>query len=1106
MKKLLSFIFALSAVMASWGQSDPDPWTDPGEAQKQEWNTETVFYIQVLRNGMPVTNSNDIKVRGEVYTEFEGGYGSYQTRAVVPANSEYHNAAQKYFTELIVPGTTEERQNEQNVVISFLCNGVEYHFGIGEYVFDGQTHGSLSNLIVANIVDVTDKQNVTLSVDDMHLQVGQGVDVRDFTKVTYGNTTTPINELYPAPQFYVMPYESEYFRSGRGGLEAGKPTSRKGVDGMFTFQFGNGSQYGADEAPCEVTLSNKVFIEPFDFIADAKSISLTMDDFVLDLNSPKEVYIKDHIYLNIELCDEDAEDMSSWGDEFKGDGDGVLRFKLSEMPYDIEQRIDYGMMEVFEMGSNYEPVESECVRNNKKEETLFPLKGTKREGVSANYWLMLDGVTYQVFGNVKVTPFDRWDSYVYMTLSDVQMDLVDDKAGYDIRQNVSFALRADDWTAENKKFDVVAFDKLAETLGYMPTISFDVMADGKYVATAQGSTMVSPVRPTGANGSGVTLYARGGNTAAPMMASAKVYIVPFDLFDDNMTMTLPAIVVNKSETIDLGNLVTFHFTDPADDAEKALTYAAMKTAGYFVPNFVFSLAMTEDPETYGLYGQGLLGVKRTEGEPEKIVLRLATADGEYSYTAPETTVTVTLNYIAAESMKLVYGGQEVVDIDMERLTPYDIKIVLEPQGAVYEIGNFSFVEDNADVPGKKRHFFSYEFVNKDDGPYVRVTPLHAEHAMAFSVGFDDGEVQFSSDVTADVMSDMTIEPGWNWYSLYNMDVNPAEGMAIGDVDTKMFGGKMLDVRARTKVAYKDEQYGLFGSLKKMDNVSAYQVKTTATEAFTTYVNPAAQNMRHNAWTHDVVVTLNAGWNWLVFPYEFDRSLEICDVFPKTLNNRLISKDGGFATCMGNDEWVGSLEGLRHGESYLFYNAGDATTVTFPAECNLYIPTLDDVVQIAPMPSNRRAAKRVAASQWQYDHHAFADNMSIIGEIANVPDAANLTVGAYVGNECRGEGRIVEADGRQYLFITVHGQAQEEVSFCLGNGVTEFPLTETLPFAALAGTLDAPVRFVAPLSVPTAVPMVSAEGTNDAAVYDLQGRRVLSASHGVYIQNGKTVIR
>lgn len=81
-------------------------------------------------------------------------------------------------------------------------------------------------------------------------------------------------------------------------------------------------------------------------------------------------------------------------------------------------------------------------------------------------------------------------------------------------------------------------------------------------------------------------------------------------------------------------------------------------------------------------------------------------------------------------------------------------------------------------------------------------------------------------------------------------------------------------------------------------------------------------------------------------------------------------------------------------------------------------------------------------------------------------------------------------------------AWNSVFFLGGEGEHPEPLT----FAPSAGTLEAPVRFVAPLSVPTAIPMTTINAATSEAIYDLQGRRVTATPRGVTIQNGKAIIR
>ena len=135
----------------------------------------------------------------------------------------------------------------------------------------------------------------------------------------------------------------------------------------------------------------------------------------------------------------------------------------------------------------------------------------------------------------------------------------------------------------------------------------------------------------------------------------------------------------------------------------------------------------------------------------------------------------------------------------------------------------------------------------------------------------------------------------------------------------------------------------------------------------------------------------------------------------------------------------------------------------------------------PQPAPTSPAKRnglVETSVWAYNSAAFADNMTIIAEVPELTRASDCTVGAFVGDECRGEGRLVE--GR--YFITVHGKGGEAVSFKLYDKVTgEYRLLSGgLPFDKMAGSLAKPV--VMKLGGTTSVGQITAE-SSDITVAD-----------------------
>ena len=69
--------------------------------------------------------------------------------------------------------------------------------------------------------------------------------------------------------------------------------------------------------------------------------------------------------------------------------------------------------------------------------------------------------------------------------------------------------------------------------------------------------------------------------------------------------------------------------------------------------------------------------------------------------------------------------------------------------------------------------------------------------------------------------------------------------------------------------------------------------------------------------------------------------------------------------------------------------------------------------------------------WDYDHTKFASNMTVVATLDNLEDGDRYTIGAFVGDECRGEGRFIDG----LAFITIHSDGGEEVKFRLYDTLT-----------------------------------------------------------------------
>lgn len=279
--------------------------------------------------------------------------------------------------------------------------------------------------------------------------------------------------------------------------------------------------------------------------------------------------------------------------------------------------------------------------------------------------------------------------------------------------------------------------------------------------------------------------------------------------------------------------------------------------------------------------------------------------------------------------------------------------------------------------------------------------------------------------------------GWKWTSLYSGGVSwNSPEYELGDV--------VEEIRSEDALLHNDPEYGYFGDLNRLEPGTCYKIKVKEEE-------PGLLNLRiypggyEDMRPYRQIVPM---WNWLGNPYQYDH--DINSVFVKEENrnvfnvgDRIVSKDDGFAEYNG-EKWTGTLTTLHAGLGYMYFNAAsDTINMELKYEWNM------------PQGTPVMNAPQHKQSVWTYNSAPFADNMTIVADLGNNYSAERFTVGAFVGDECRGEGEMI--DGK--CFITVHADKGEIISFKLHDAVSGEMRTinEQMPFAKMAGSLRAPQR-------------------------------------------------
>lgn len=372
-------------------------------------------------------------------------------------------------------------------------------------------------------------------------------------------------------------------------------------------------------------------------------------------------------------------------------------------------------------------------------------------------------------------------------------------------------------------------------------------------------------------------------------------------------------------------------------------------------------------------------------------------------------------------------------VDMVSTETRDFVLTPDPVDAEVDPSRVEVTIKDANVPEMWKSIV--EIVPTDETILNYTIKPHSVGRATISVKLDGVEVATSH---VGIGQRYIQKAGWKWTSLYSGGVSwNSPEYELGDV--------VEEIRSEDALLHNDPEYGYFGDLNRLESGTCYKIKVKEEE-------PGLLNLRiypggyEDMRPYRQIVPM---WNWLGNPYQYDHdinsvfSTEDANANKFNVGDRIVSKDNGFAEYNG-EKWTGTLTTLHAGLGYMYFNAAsDTINMELKYEWNM------------PQGTPVMNAPQHKQSVWTYNSAPFADNMTIVADLGNDYSAERFTVGAFVGDECRGEGEMI--DGK--CFITVHADKGETISFKLHDAVSGEMRTinEQMPFAKMAGSLRAPQR-------------------------------------------------
>ncbi|MBQ8901296.1 MAG: hypothetical protein IJY72_10090, partial [Akkermansia sp.] len=361
----------------------------------------------------------------------------------------------------------------------------------------------------------------------------------------------------------------------------------------------------------------------------------------------------------------------------------------------------------------------------------------------------------------------------------------------------------------------------------------------------------------------------------------------------------------------------------------------------------------------------------------------------------------------------------------------------------------------------------------DNGVRFEFTPKALCQYSDVIFEYDAVSVEGASEVLevygmVSVNEKLTLESGWSWISL------TSAGFSLGEIEESL-----VEARSRQCLAFNDAKWGLFGDLAWLDQSEAYKVKIKDD------VDPVTVYPMEGKMSYDGAIESKEfikGWNWVSYPYEYRYPVEeIFNAANFAEGDIILSKNVGFVT-LTDGAWLGMLSELVPNEGYMIYTA-NAFTCEMPNRFSLEQGEFEASAGTEiPAPAGVAARER---SVWVYDGSRFANSMAVIAKV-EIENCEDYTIGAFVDDECRGEGRFING----LAFISVAGEADENVSFRLYHKVSgEFiDLDRELQFSGMAGSVKVPVT-MGTIEGTTGIDEVKGENGNVKTIYDISGRKV-----------------
>ncbi|MGK0254348.1 MAG: hypothetical protein ACI9OE_001848, partial [Mariniflexile sp.] len=291
--------------------------------------------------------------------------------------------------------------------------------------------------------------------------------------------------------------------------------------------------------------------------------------------------------------------------------------------------------------------------------------------------------------------------------------------------------------------------------------------------------------------------------------------------------------------------------------------------------------------------------------------------------------------------------------------------------------------------------------------------------------------------TTAVEQNLALNKGWTWVSFNVDDVN------FSDINT-LTNNLLLETNDRL-LSYAPSQLETYTDGFGWDGQVSSRGGLSVNKMFKVYFGNA-QSLKIKGTPVDIGAwnfPVSIDWNWLPFNLPSNTLLNEAMASYKATSGDVIKSQNLFAIYDQFNGWIGSLNYLEEGKGYML-KAGIAQPFKYPQSFGKVLSvkdskTLEDYEQpqIAP------------------DFTKYSNNMNAV---VLLPEGYDELVVLDVNRTVKGIAKADNYSNKKLSFITIYGDAQEELAFHVRNGSDMKPTTKTFVFTKndVLGSFDQPI--------------------------------------------------